>query len=219
MTLDEFNKTVKYALNYAHIKFAAAGLSPTTGEDEAYNICVDLFLGKERPWLGAKDARHRQALIYTCIKRRIENAARNQITLGEQVNTRAVAIDEAPHGEYTEDGDEVNIESSLLTDGGRGADLTRNYEDPTPEPDYVYLTRIQEMKLHSQGKKVCRSLKKTMCQFESMQVLRLSKRQFGKILTFFKRHFALCYKAYGQHSGKLQRTRFQKNREYQVRGH
>ena len=219
MTLDEFNKTVKYALNYAHIKFAAAGLSPTTGEDEAYNICVDLFLGKERPWLGAKDARHRQALIYTRIKSRIENAARNQITLGEQVNTRAVAIDEAPHGEYTEDGDEVNIESSLLTDGGRGADLTRNYEDPTPEPDYVYLTRIQEMKLHRFGKKACRLLKKTMSKDESRRKLKVSRKTFGTILTFFKKHFAQCHKAFGQYSGKLMRTKVKKNRGYQVRGH
>lgn len=216
MTEAELNTYYEYAVMKAQQMYRAAKLSESLAADDAHDICVNLFIGNETPWENAKDENHRAALIRTRICSRLRDKLRQHLSLANQVCTRAISVDEAPRGEYDEDGNETNIESALIEDYGTQAEMIRNFDNPDPLPDYIYLTRYFESLLRPRGRKLCRALKTTWTRQDAWKKSGLSDRQFRKFLTFFERHFAQCFRAYSQYSGKTKRTKFAKFYGYHI---
>ena len=201
MTLEELVHYEKYAADFAERLYLANGVSATAGADDAHDICTNAFLARKQPWRKAEDEDHRRALIRTYIKNHVKNALRDRLAANEKVITRAISVDEAPHGTFDEDGNEENIETALLTDEGFYADLTRNYEDPSPEPEYVTMTQDVVRQIYAntrdlKSRRVCRALQKTLTRSVARSFLRVSKSDFCDILKNFQVRFAQCFRAW-----------------------
>ena len=203
MTLEELERCEKYAESKARHLYKLHGVSPTYGSDDAHDVCTDLFLGKERPWRTATDARHRKALLYTCITKRIKDCLRKRLKLSEQPMTRAVSVDEAPHGDFDEDGNETNIESTLISDGGRQAELVCELDDPTGDPLWVEMTREVERQIlndprekNNAARRVCRTLRKALTKSVMRLRASVSEDEFRDILKNFQVRFAQCFRAW-----------------------
>ena len=214
MTLEELARYEKSAAKYAEQLYAGCGVSATYGAEDAHDICVNAFLAKKQPWQKAKDEIHREALILTRLKSRIKNTLRHRLNRTEQVMTRAISVDEAPHGTFDEDGNEENIETTLISDEGRYAELTRNYEDPTPEPAYIKMTREEERKIYAntrdlKSRRVCRALKKTLTHSAAREISRVSKRDFCDILKNFQTRFTPSFRAWREEVQHFSCSKFQ----------
>ena len=224
MTYEEATgKFYAYAVQKAHELYKQAGLSMWMAEDDAYNTCVDLIMGRIKPWRGARDEKHRHALILTCITRRIENLVRNNCTLRQSPANRALSVDEAPHSDFDEDGNEENIETALIQDNGSGAALIRDYEDPTPEPAYAVLTRETEKSILNDShdndcRKVLRCLKSCLTRSAAREKSGLSEREFRCKMKKIKVRFTPCFRAYKRFCGKIRCTNSGKNRDYHIEG-
>ena len=220
LTLEELERYEKLATDFAERLYAANGVSASYGADDAHDVCTDAFLARRQPWRKAEDEKHRKALIVSRLKSRIKDALRHRLTAIEKVNTRAISVDEAPHGTFDEDGNEENIETALLTDEGFYANLTRNYENPTPEPAYVTMTQdvVRQIMNDSRpecktSRRVCRALKKTLTHSAARSFSRVSERDFRGILKNFQMRFAQCFRAWRAHAGHFARTGFQNFRD------
>ena len=212
LTLEELERYEKLATDFAERLYLANGVSATAGADDAHDICTDAFLARKQPWRKAEDKDHRRALIRTYIKNHVMNALRHRLTAIEKVNTRAISVDEAPHGTFDEDGNEENIETALLTDEGFYADLTRNYEDPSPEPKYVTMTRDEVRRIMTRARRstrsmksdtfartearVCRALTRTLTKSVARKKPQTGRTVFALVLKNFQVRFAQCFRAW-----------------------
>lgn len=212
MTLEELGRYEKYAESKARHLYKLNGVSPTYGSDDAHDVCTDLFLGKERPWRTATDARHRKALIYTCIANRLRDCLRRRLSLSEQPMTRALSVDEAPRGDFDEDGNETNIESALISDEGRQAELVCELDDPTGDPLWVEMTRVEVGKLEMRARRktkrkaddrfakaqarVSHALQKALTRSAAMTISATDEACFTLVLKNFKARFAQCFRAW-----------------------
>ena len=201
MTLEELGRYEKYAESKARHLYKLNGVSPTYGSDDAHDVCTDLFLGKERPWRRATDARHRKALICTSIGNRLKDRLRKRLKLSEQPMTRAVSVDEAPHGDFDEDGNETNIESTLISDGGRQAELVCELDDPTGDPLWVEMTREVVEAIHANtrdlpSRRTCHALRSSLTLSVARYKSKLSAKKFCDILKNFQVRFAQCFRAW-----------------------
>ena len=212
MTLEELERCEKYAEAKARHLYKLHGVSPTYGSDDAHDVCTDLFLGKERPWRTATDARHRKALICICIGNRLKGCLRKRLTLSEQPMTRAVSVDEAPHGDFDEDGNETNIESALISDEGHQAELICELDDPTGDPAWVEMTRETVGRIETRARRktgnadddrlaraearVSHALPKALTRSVAMSVSETDERCFTLVLKNFQVRFAQCFRAW-----------------------
>lgn len=201
MTLEELVRCEKYAEKKARQFYLAAGVSPTWGADDAHDVCTTLFLGKERPWKRAKDARHRKALMLKCISGRIQDRLRIRLSDGETPMTRALSVDESPRGTFDENDDETNIESTLISDEGRQADLVCELDDPTGEPEWITMTRKEVSKVQQDTRelsriRVCNALLRSLTKSVAQEKSRVSEAEFLDILKNFQMRFAQCFRAW-----------------------
>lgn len=212
MTLEELVHYEKYAADFAERLYLANGVSATAGADDAHDICTNAFLARKQPWRKAEDEKHRHAIIVSRLKSRIKDALRHRLADYEKVMTYAISVDEAPHGNIDEDGNEENIETALLTDEGFYADLTRNYEDPSPEPAYVTMTQDVVRQIYAntrdlKSRRVCRALQKTLTRSVARSFAGVSRRDFCDILKNFQMRFAQCFRAWRAYAGHFVRTK------------
>ena len=229
MTLEELVHYEKYAADFAERLYLANGVSATAGADDAHDICTNAFLARKQPWRKAEDEDHRRALIRTYIKNHVKNALRDRLAANEKVITRAISVDEAPHGNIDEDGNEENIETALLTDEGFYADLTRNYEDPSPEPAYVTMTQDVVRQIMTRARRstlndaadsfaraearVCNALQKTLTRSVARQKSGTGRVIFTLVFKKFQMRFAQCFRAWRAYAGHFARTGFQNFRD------
>ena len=229
MTLEELERYEKLATDFAERLYAANGVSASYGADDAHDVCTDAFLARKQPWRKAEDEDHRRALIRTYIKNHVMNALRHRLTAIEKVNTRAISVDEAPHGTFDEDGNEENIETALISDEGRQAELTRNFDDPTPEPKYVTMTRDEVRRIMTRARRstrsmksdtfartearVCRALTRTLTKSVARKKSQTGRTVFALVLKNFQVRFAQCFRAWREYAGHSERAGFQNFRD------
>lgn len=182
MTTEEFFKFKDKAERYAEWLYGKRQLSLSQGFDDANDVVTDIFLSKEPDlWRKALPI-ERDILIMHRIRSRIKDAAHKHWTKQELVFTVGLSIDTAPTGDYTEDGDEENIESGLINDDGRGAYCIRSFENPGPLPGFWYLVRDEVNKLRGLDSKVARAVIREWSITKALKKTRLYTRLFYAIL-------------------------------------
>lgn len=195
MTNEEYEKFTKKAVKFALYHYGKRQLSLTTAEDDARDIVSDIFMRKEeRAWKTAAYD-EREAMILNRIRSRIRNAAKKLWTKKEVVFTTGLSVDEAPHGDFSDDGDEENIESALLSDNGKCAQEIRSFDELGPLPPFSYLVRYEVSRLRGLDSKVARSVMKYRTITEAIKKTKLGSKLFYAILKNLKPRFTQCLQA------------------------
>ena len=203
MDAEEMRVVQRLARRLARRIYRKAQLPQWMADDDAHDLWTDFCRSGSAPWLDVQDAQHRKALRIRTIKARLRNTARHRWTLQERISVTGLSVDEAPFGDYDDDGNENNIESALIADAGRHAELIRSFECPDPEPEWILLTRqlVAEILNDSSPRnyalrRVCRALMTSRTITAARQKSCVSDWKIRGILKKFKVRFAQCFRAY-----------------------
>ncbi len=194
MTKEEYMKYEPKAIKFARWLYSKRQLSLSQAEDDAHDVVTDLYFEPDPKW-DALQGKARQIAIMHRIRSRIKNKARHLWTRQELILTTGLSIDDAPKGEFNDDGDEENIETTLLSDGGKFAAEVRAFDEPGLEPPFVYLVRAEVAKLDGIKRKVVKSVMKWPFLEEARRHTKLCKSAFWGNLKNLRPRFTQCLRA------------------------
>lgn len=194
MTKEEYMKYEPKAIKFARWLYSKRQLSLSQAEDDAHDVVTDLYFEPDPKW-DTLQGKARQIAIIHRIRSRIKDKAKSLWTKQGMILTTGLSIDEAPKGEFNDDGDEENIETTLLSDGGKSAAQVRAFDEPGLEPPFVYLVRAEVAKLRGLKSKVSRATMRYQTIREALIKTKLYTRLFYAILKNLQPTFSQCLRA------------------------
>lgn len=202
MTTEEYMKYEPKAIKFARWLYSKRQLSLSQAEDDAHDVVTDLYFESDPKW-DTLQGKARQIAIMHRIRSRIKNKARHLWTKQELISTTGLSIDEAPKGEFTDDGDEENIETCLLSDSGAQAAAIRAFDEPGLEPPFVYLVRAEVENLGPIRNRLAKAVMRFRFRDEARRHLKLCKSTFWKLLQSLRPNFLPCLYARNLYFDKL----------------
>ena len=180
---------------YAAAKLKDFGLDPSEADDlvgEAY-LRAQAKLPRHSPHRG------RNALLKSIAWSETMGALRRRGKIAALVDQQMVRLDQTAPVNGSNDGDDEGLETEnvLLSDRGSAADRT-NFDDP-PEPEWVYLFRVERAKLRHKPRQIVNAYGKLWAHEEVRLKCKLSRRAFCSIRKKLLARFDQCFQVYHAH--------------------
>lgn len=193
MTLEEYIYLEPKAIRFAKWYYSKRQLSLSQAEDDAHDVVTDLYFNA--PSFEKKSKTQRIICYMHRIRSRIKDKAKALWTKQGKVLTTGLSIDEAPKGEIDDDGDEEDIETALLSDGGKSAAEIRSFDEPGQEPPFIYLVRAEVENLGPIRKRLAKAIMRYRFRDEARRFLKMCNSTFWKLIRSMRANFEDCLEA------------------------